>query len=213
MKQDEVLASLEWRYAVKKFDATRKISPQDWAVLESALILSPSGYGLQPWKFIVVQDPETRRKLRAASLDQTQVEDCSHLVVLASKSEVDASYIDSYVGRVSSVRQVPRENLAGYYQMMVDDIVTGPKSHFNGEWAARQTYIALGTLTTAAALLQVDACPMEGLVPERYNEILGLRAQGYRTLVACALGYRSTEDKYAYLPKVRFERENVVQFV
>jgi nitroreductase len=207
------LESLKRRYSVRQFDASRKITNEDWEILESALVLTPSGYGLQPWKFFVIQNPLVLKALTGVSLNQSQVEDCSHFVVFASKIVVDENYIGSYISRIAEVRQVPKESLDAYYQMMVDDLVTGPKSHFVSEWAARQAYIALGTLVTTAAMLNIGTCPMEGIVPEQYDEILNLKATGYRTLFACALGYGSLMDKYATLPKVRFDKAQVIHYV
>jgi len=94
-----LLQQLNWRYATKKFDTTRKISAADWAVIEEALVLSPSSYGLQPWKFIVVTDAALKAKLRPATWNQAQVEDCSHYVILTAKEDIDEAYIDTFVFR------------------------------------------------------------------------------------------------------------------
>lgn len=207
---ESLLQQLNWRYATKKFDPTKKISTADWAVIEQALILTPSSYGLQPWKFIVVTDPALKAKLRPASWNQSQVEDCSHLVVLTAKLDITLADVDHFIERTAEVRGVSIESLAGYKGYMVGDLVTGPRHAIIHEWAARQTYIALGNLMTAAALLGVDACPFEGIEPVKYDEILGLKGTGYATISACPLGYRADDDKYASAPKVRFEAKDVV---
>jgi nitroreductase len=211
--QTEVLQSLRRRYATKIFDPTEKISDGDWEILESALILSPSGYGLQPWKFIVVQDPEIRRRLRSASLNQSQVVDASHFIVFTSKTSMDECYIDRHVSVVAKARNRPKESFTPYFQMMVDDVLTGPKSRYFSEWAARQAYLALGALVTTAALLRIDSCPLEGIVPQEYDEILHLKDSGFRTLAGCALGYHSLDDKYATFAKARFSKDELIQFV
>jgi nitroreductase len=208
---ESLLQQLNWRYATKKFDPAKKISAADWAVIEEALVLTPSSYGLQPWKFIVVTDPALKAKLRPASWNQSQVEDCSHLVVLTAKQDITEADVDRFVARIAEVRGVAIDSLAGYKGYMVGDLVKGARHAVIQEWAARQTYIALGNLMTSAALLGVDACPFEGIEPAKYDEILGLKGTGYTTISACPLGYRSADDKYAATPKVRFEAKDVVE--
>jgi nitroreductase len=208
---ESLLQQLNWRYATKKFDATRKIAAADWAILEEALILTPSSYGLQPWKFIVVTDPALKAKLRPASWNQSQVEDCSHLVVLTAKQDITEADVDKFIARIAEVRGVTVESLAGYKGFMMGDLVNGARHAIIHEWAARQTYIALGNLMTAAALLGVDACPFEGIEPAKYDEILGLKDSGYATISACPLGYRAMDDKYASAPKVRFAAQDIVE--
>ena len=206
-----LLQQLNWRYATKKFDPTKKISAADWAVIEEALVLSPSSYGLQPWTFIVVTDPALKTSLRAASWNQAQVEDCSHHVVFTAKTDITEADADRFLARTAEVRGVTLESLAGYKKYLIGDLVHGPRHAIIGEWAARQAYIALGNLMTSAAVLGVDACPFEGLEPDKYDEILGLVGTGFHTVCACPMGYRSTEDKYASTPKVRFEASDVVE--
>lgn len=207
---ENLLQQLSWRYATKKFDPSRKIPAADWAVLEQALILTASSYGLQPWKFIVVTDPALKAKLRPASWNQAQIEDCSHLVVLAAQQDVTEADLDRFIARTAQVRGTTAESLAGYKGFMLGDLVNGPRHAVIKEWAARQTYIAMGNLLTSAALLGIDTCPMEGLEPAKYDEILGLAGSGFATVSACPLGYRAADDKYATAPKVRFEAGDLV---
>lgn len=207
-----LLQQLNWRYATKKFDPTKKIPAADWAVLEQALILSPSSYGLQPWKFIVVTDPALKAKLRPATWNQAQVEDCSHYVIFTAKDDVTEAYVDEFVACTAQVRGVPVESLAGYRSYMVGDLVKGPRHAVIAEWAARQAYIALGNLMTSAAVLGVDACPFEGLEPDKYDAILGLAGTGYHTVCALPMGYRAADDKYASSPKVRFKASDVIEY-
>ncbi len=211
MTGSALVQQLKWRYATKKFDATKRIDPATWSALEEALVLSPSSYGLQPWKFLVVTDPALKTKLRAVSWNQAQVEDCSHHVVFLVKKDLGLPEIEHFVDRIAEVRGVSRESLAGYRGYMVSDLAEGPRARTINEWAARQVYIALGNFMTAAALLGVDTCPMEGLVPAKYDEILGLEGSGWATLCACPAGYRAAEDKYADAPKVRFPREELIE--
>ncbi len=213
LEPSALIEALNWRYATKQFDPSRKIPAPVWEALEDALVLSPSSYGLQPWQFFVVTDPEVKAALRPHSWDQPQVTDCSHHVVFAIRTCVDEAFVDRYIARIAEVRGVTAESLGFYKDMMAVDILNGPRSKWVLEWAARQAYVALGNFMTAAALIGVDTCPMEGMNPEKYDEILGLPAMGFKTVVACPAGYRADGDKYATLPKVRFPKADLVRTV
>ncbi len=213
INREHLITQLQWRYATKRFDASKKIPEADWKALEASLVLSPSSYGLQPYKFLVVQNPEIRKKLRAVSWGQSQVEDCSHYVVFLNRKSMDAAYIEKFIKLSSDVRGTPLEKLSGYKDMMMGDLVKGPRSAMVAEWAARQVYIAFGNLMTTAALLGVDACPLEGLEPPKYDEILNLSSTDYQTVAACALGYRHAEDGYAQSKKIRFKAEELVSYL
>jgi len=203
--------ALHWRYAVKKFDPARRIAPADWAALEEALVLTPSSYGLQPWKFVVVTDPATREKLLPASWNQRQVVDASHLVVFCIRKHLKTEDVDAFVRRTAEVRGVAVESLSRFRDMMVGDVVEGARSFVVNQWASNQTFIALGNFITSAALLGIDSCPMEGFEPARYDQILGLAKRGLAAVVLCAAGYRAADDKYSALAKVRFPVESVIE--
>ncbi len=203
----QLLDQLNWRYATKQFDPSLKISAEDWATIEEALLLSPSSGGLQPWKFIVITDPAVRAKLQPASYGQPQVVDASHLVVIAAKQNLSETEVDEYLHHVASVRSIPFESLAAYRGMLVGGIIKAKDDATRNEWARNQAYIALGNLLTSAALLGIDACPMEGFDRAQYDEILGLKAQGLASAVIAPLGYRSSSDQYASLAKVRLPKE------
>lgn len=208
---NDLLDSLNWRYATKIFDPAKKISAEDWSALEKALILSPSSYGLQPWKFLVIQDKVIREKLLPLSWNQKQVTDCSHYVIFLGKLSITERDTERFVQSMASTRNIPVESLDFYKNMMQGDLVKGPRHAWIKEWAARQVYIALGNFMTSAALMHIDTCPMEGIDPAKYDEVLGIKGSDYQTLVACAAGYRSPEDKYAHLPKVRYSAAELVQ--
>ncbi len=208
-----LLDALHWRYATKVFDAHKKISPELWDALEKTLVLTPTSFGLQPYKFLIVQDGAKRDALLPHSWGQKQVVDCSHYVVFLARTEMKEADIDKLIHRISQVRSLPADSLKGYRDVMLGALVTGGRASVAFEWASRQTYIALGNLMTAAAILGVDACPMEGISPVDYDKVLKLEGTGYQTVVACALGYRAVEDKYASLAKVRYEVKDLVQHV
>ncbi|MBC7772214.1 MAG: NAD(P)H-dependent oxidoreductase [Pyrinomonadaceae bacterium] len=214
ISHESLLKQLNWRYAVKSFDPGKKIPAETWRTLEDAMILAPSSYGLQPWRFNVVIDPAVRSKLRAASYNQSQITDASHLVVFSRRSEMTAADVDRLVDRICEVRKTPREALTGLRDMMASSMST-PATLPGGSvdiYTARQTYIALGFLLSAAALLDIDACPMEGFDPVQYDEILDLRSTGYTATVVASVGYRSASDWLAPMPKVRFNRDEVIKY-
>ncbi len=207
---DVLVERLKWRYATKKFNPLRKIPDVQWQALEAALVLSPSSFGLQPWRFIVVNDPRVRERLRAASQDQAQVVEASHLVVFAIKKDLSAEDVERFIRRVAQVREVSSESLSRYRRMMSDFVAQAGKGFDINAWSACQLYIALGVFMTAAAMLGIDTCPMEGIEPDAYDRILGLGPQGYHTLASAAAGYRAEEDKSARLAKVRYEAGEVI---
>jgi len=208
----QLLATLEWRYATKAFD-TRKLPEATWAALEESLRLTPSSFGLQPWKFLVVTDPAVRAKLRPVSWNQSQVTDASHLVVFARRTEMTEADVDEFFRQIVTERQADAAALEPYRQMMIGGVVKGKDAAGQKEWAARQLYIALGQLMAAAAALAVDTCALEGIDPAAYTEILGLKGTGYEVVVACAVGYRSPADKYAGAKKVRFPKARVISSI
>lgn len=210
LSPEELLEALRWRYAVKLFDASREIPEDLWTALEDSLVLTPSSYGLQPWKIMVIRDKELREKLVPLSWKQRQVADCSHYVVFGAKMDITLADVQAWIRRMAEVRGVAEQTLEVYRDWMVKDLVHGPRHAMIHEWAARQCYIALGNFMTSAALLGIDTCPMEGIEPSNYDELLGLPALGYKTVVACAAGYRALADKYAAAAKVRYDKKNIL---
>lgn len=209
INSSQLLEQLQWRYATKQFDPTRKINAADWATLEEVLRLAPSSGGLQPWKFIVVTDPAMRAKLAPASYGQPQITNASHLVVFASKLNFNEADVDAHINHSAKVTGAPPEALKPFREMLVGGIVKSRDEAGRDAWSRNQVYIALGYLLSAAALLGIDACPMEGFDRAQYDEILGLKAKGYASAVIATLGYRSATDKYAASPKVRFPKEQL----
>jgi nitroreductase len=212
-KNQELLNALSWRYATKIFDSTKQIPAETWSTLEQSLVLTPTSYGLQPYRFLVVETPATRAALLPHSWGQKQVVNASRFVVFAARTEMKEADVDKLIQRTNELRKLPQGAFNPYRDMIVGDVVNGPRGKIAHEWAARQAYIALGSLMTCAALLGVDACPMEGLVPAEYDKVLNLAGSGYATVMACALGYRAASDKYAGLAKVRYETADLVKVI
>lgn len=206
---DALLKSLEWRYAVKKFDPVRKVPEATWKTLEEAARLAPSSYGLQPYRMLVITDASAKAKLPEITWNQPQPKDCSHFVVFASRVGIGPADVDRYVDLISAVRGVPKEGLAQFRDMMLGTVKSTPAEKLD-DWCARQAYIALGFLLAACAALGVDACPMEGIDAPKYDERFGLPARGYRAVAACAVGYRDRDDWLASLKKVRTQSKDLV---
>lgn len=206
---DTLLTALKWRYAVKQFDASRTIDPDTWSALEDSLVLTPSSIGLQPWKFIVVTDAAMKAKLQPAAWNQAQVSDCSHFLVMTVRKNLDEVHVDRHIARMSEVQKTPVEALAKFRAMVTGNLDKARAEGRLDTWQMHQIYIALGNFMTAAALLQVDTCPMEGFQPKQFDEILGLTDTPYASVVCCAAGYRAASDKYTTKQKVRFHKEDL----
>ncbi len=203
-----LLGVLHSRYAVKLFDKDRKIDDATWQTLEEALVLAPSSFGLQPWKFVVITDEALKAELLPHAWNQPSVASCSHLVVFLAKNSLGDEDVQKLMAATAEIRHLPQESLDGYAGM-----IGGAISHMTPEdmlaWNKRQVYIALGQFLVSSALLGVDACPMEGFVGPKFDEILGV--EGYSTAVIATAGYRSPDDKYSELPKVRYDQSELIE--
>ncbi len=207
-----VLEHRTWRYATKKFDATKKVSDKDLETLLEATRLSASSYGLQPYHLFVITDPQLREQLRPASWNQSQITDASHIIVFANTTDFGEELVDEYIENTSETRHIPTENLKGYADLMKSKLL-GLPSETKKEWTARQVYIAFSNMMQAAAELKIDTCPMEGFESDKYNEILGLNDQNLNATVVLAVGYRSEDDETQHLPKVRKSKEELVTHI
>lgn len=204
-----IIEAMNWRYATNNFDKSKKLTEEQLSKLLEAIILTPSSFGLQPWKFILVNNPEVRVKLQEAGYGQSKISESSHLIVFAVEKNIDDALVDKYIKSVSDVRSLPVEALNGYA-----DAIKGAISHKTPEqrveWATRQVYIALGVLITAGAILGIDVAPIEGFNPKKFDEILGLDKLGLESKVVAAIGYRLESDPSLRNKKVRFPKEEVV---
>jgi nitroreductase len=203
-----LLENLNWRYATKKFDATKKISESDLNTLKEAVRLAASSYGLQPFKVVIVENPELREKLKAEAWGQTQITDASHLFIFANDLNLDSKSVEAYIKNISETRGVPTEALGGFSDMM-NNVISNLSNEAKNIWTAKQTYIALGTLLSAAAELKIDTTPMEGFSPAAFNEILGFDKLGLNAVVVATIGYRHDEDDAQHHKKVRKSQEEL----
>ena len=207
----EVVRQLRWRYAVKQFDPDRTIPADTWAALEASLVLAPSSYGLQPWQFVVITDRAAREKLVGHSYGQRQVADASHLVVFGLKLGMAPADADRHAARIAEVRHQPPGQVEELRRRMAGSLTGKPQPEIDA-WMRCQVYIALGQFLAAAAMMAIDTCPMEGFSAPAYDAELGLTARGYTAAVLCPAGYRSADDKYGHLAKVRFPADRVVTY-
>lgn len=209
MTPSDLTTALNWRYATKQFDPDQSIPPDAWNSLLDSLVLAPSSFGLQPWKFLVIDDSELRQRLRENSWGQAQVTDADKLVVFTARTDMTLGDIQRWMSCLGEVQGKSAEELKGYGGM-VEGFCQRMSPEARHQWNIRQTYIALGQFMSSAAVLGIDTCPLEGIDPAGYDLELGLTHGDYATCVACAAGYRSPADKYATTPKARFPRDEVI---
>jgi nitroreductase len=202
------IKNANWRYATKKFDATKKISKQDLETLKEAIRLSASSFGLQPYKVLIIENPELRAKLQPAAWGQSQIVDASQLIVFANITNFGETDIDASIANTTKTRGLPADALKGYGDFMKSKIVALPEDVRN-TWASKQTYLALGNLMNAASELKIDVTPMEGFEPAQVNEILGLGKLGLNATLLATIGYRHEEDATQHYAKVRKSNEEL----
>jgi nitroreductase len=199
---NKIIEHLNWRYATKKFDSTKKISDEDLEIIKESLRLAPSSYGLQPLKFLLIENPRIRQQLKEKSFNQSQITDASHLFVICSLTEITEDYIDNHIQNTAKIRSVSIDSISGFGNYVKNQILP-LKKEYVAEWNAKQAYIALGQLLHTCATLRIDATPMEGFEKEAYDGILNLKKQGLQSVLVCPIGYRSEEDSNQFLKKVR----------
>ena len=198
----KIIEALRWRYATKKFAPDKVVDDKTVAALLEAANLSATSYGLQPFKLVVIQNQELQDRLVPSSYGQTQVSEASHVIVIASRTDIDSAYISEYVDLVEAERNLGGDALDDYKSVMTRAI-TGMSDEALRNWAANQAYLTLGTLLAACATLGIDACPMEGFVPEEYNNILGLSELNLDATLVVPIGYRDDNDETQEQKKVR----------
>ena len=206
---NDILEGMKWRAAINKFDTAKKLTDDQIKKLMETVFLTPSSFGLQPWRFLVVTNPEIRAQLQVAGYNQPKIAEASHLVVFAVEKIVDDKLVDKYMASVGKIRGMAPEALKGYADMIKGSIA-GRTPEQNVEWATRQVYIALGTLVAAGAVEGIDVAPMEGFDPKKFDEILGLDKLGLSAVVIAAVGFRSADDPVSKMPKVRYSKDELM---
>lgn len=204
-----IIEALNWRYATKAYDTSKKLTEDQVNTLIESVRLTPSSYGLPIYKVIHVKDVETRKLLKAAAWDQPQITDASELFIFAVKTDIDDNKVDEFIKLTATTRDIPVETLDGY-SGMIKGTINSLSSEHKEAWAARQAYIGLGVMLTTAALHEIDSTPMEGFTTSKFDEILGLKELNLKSVVVCVAGYRAENDTYASLKKVRVSKEDLV---
>jgi len=204
-----IIDSLKWRYATKEFDTTKKLSEEQLETLLKAGNLTATSFGIQPCKIVVVDTPELREKLVQYSWGQKQISEASHLLVITANTENGDEQVDKYVADIVEQRGVTEESLVGMSKM-VKGFLSGMDDDKKKNWAENQAYIILGNLLTVCALEGIDACPIAGFQPEKYDEVLNLKELGQTSVLVLPVGFRLDTDKYASLPKVRMSYSDFV---
>ncbi len=198
----ELLKILNWRYATKKFDSTKRVNNSDLEKLKEAIQLSVSSYGLQLFKVLIIENQEIRRELRKASWDQSQITDASHLFIFCNYKANCLQQVDNYINLVADTQNTDVKELQPYGDSIKSGINKMSQEQRNS-WAEKQTYIAMSNLIIACAELKIDACPMEGFDSKEYNRILGLDEMGLNAALIATVGYRSIDDEAQFRKKVR----------
>lgn len=206
------LEALSRRYSVKKFNPDL-IIPQETllSILESGK-LAASSLGLQPYKILVVESKEMKEKLIPAFYNPSQISTCSHLVVIVSKKMIEESYVNGYFNHISEVRNIELEKL-DLFKNSINQHVSQKNESELFNWAEKQSYIVLANLMYAAAIENIDTCPMEGFRPDLIEEILDIDNEKEKVTVTLALGYRSEEDHFQHMKKVRKPNEKLFKFI
>ncbi|HET8886283.1 MAG TPA: NAD(P)H-dependent oxidoreductase [Salinimicrobium sp.] len=198
----EIIKALKWRYATKRFDPKRKVSSEKISIIKEAFNLSPSSYGLQPIRLVIVENQELKYQLMQYGMGQKQIATASHVLVLCVETVIDEQYVRDHFEREKNIRDTPDEILAPYRTYLIRHFEE-KDTDFTKQWALNQAYLALGTLLTVCALEEIDACPIEGFEPQKYDEILQLKEKNLQSVLVLPIGYRAEDDIFSDFKKVR----------
>lgn len=205
----DIIEKLQWRYAVKNFNASKKLSEEKIDILKQSFNLTATSYGLQPLKMLVVSNPETIKEMVPMSMNQAQVGNASHILVLCTETKMDANYIKEYFNLVEDIRSTPRTILDPFQEFLIASFSEKSKEDID-VWMQKQAYLALGNLLTVSAIEDIDACPIEGFSPIEYDAYFKLKEKGLASVLVLAVGYRSEEDIFSGFKKVRKGVDEVI---
>lgn len=198
----DIIDQLKWRYATKKFDASKKLSDAKLNVLKESFNLTATSYGLQPLKMLVISNADLKKKLIPFTMDQEQVGNASHVLVLCTETNMDSAFIKDYFKLVVETRNTPRDIIEPFETYLVEEFSAKSKDTIEN-WMEKQAYIAMGNLLTVCALEGIDSCPIEGFEPVKYDELFQLKQKGLKSVLVLAVGYRAEDDFFSSLVKVR----------
>ncbi len=193
---------LEWRYATKKFDSSRKLPEEKINILKEAFNLTATSYGLQPIKLLVIKNQKIKEDLMPMTMHQMQVQDASHLLIFCVVTAIDKEYVTKYFELVENKRGTSKTILAPFRDILIDEFKQKDEEEIFA-WAKNQAYLAMGNLLTVCALEKIDSCPIEGFEPEKYDDYLNLQEKGLKSVLVMPIGYRATDDFFAEFKKVR----------
>ncbi|PKA84476.1 nitroreductase [Ulvibacter sp. MAR_2010_11] len=205
----KTLDHLQWRYATKKFDPSKILSEEKLNILKESFNLTATSYGLQPLKMVVIGNPKIKEQLVPLTMKQRQVMDASHVLVFCIESEINDKFIKKYFNKVEKTRNTPRAILKPYETFLVNDFSEKSEATIDN-WMEKQAYLAMGNLLTVCALEGIDACPIEGFEPEKYDTLLKLKEKGLQSVLVMPVGYRAEDDMFADFKKVRRGIDEVV---
>lgn len=200
--ESKTIEKLRWRYATKRFDASKKLSEEKLNILKETFNLTATSYGLQPLKMVVVSNQQLKEQLMSLTFNQPQIRDASHVLILCVETEIDSSFIVDHFKRVEGLRKTPREILEPFEENLVRTFSEKESVEIR-EWMVNQLYLTLGSLLAICAMEKIDACPMEGFEPDKYDQLLGLTEKGLASVIVLPVGYRDESDFFMSLKKVR----------
>lgn len=206
--KNQIINALNWRYATKQFNADKKLTEEQLELLLEAVQLSPSSYGLQPYKVLVISNQKVKAELKAAAYGQTQLTDASHIIVFARTKTYTTAEVDKFAENIAQTRSIEVSMIKDYVDMMKGTVSSRSQEEL-ANWNARQAYIALGVLLETAALNEIDACPMEGFDSAQFDAILGLDELNLSSVVIAPIGFRADEDVYQHFKKVRKSKDDL----
>jgi nitroreductase len=201
--------NLKWRYAVKKFDHHKILSDNQINILKQAFNLTATSYGLQPIKLVVVKNKDIQKELVQHSWNQQQISQASHLLVICIDTKLDETDVEKYFERVKEIRNTPDEIISSFKEYLKTTI-SGKTTEGLLSWCKNQAYLALGNLLTVCANEKIDSCPMEGFIPEKYDEVLGLKEKNLSSVLVLPVGYRAEDDIMTHQKKVRKNVDEIV---
>jgi len=198
----DIIKDLQWRYAVKKFDKNKKLPAKKIELLKQAFNLTPTSYGLQSIRLVIVSNQEKKNRLQKMAYDQAQVSTCSHLLVICSQTDFGEKDIDRFIELNIAAMPDKQAYFTVYGQTLKERFVQKSTTEIQA-WADDQAHIALGNLLTVCAVEKIDSCPMAGFEPKKVNEYLGLKDKGLSAVSLLPVGIRSKDDLHRFEPKVR----------
>lgn len=205
----DVLEALKWRYAVKKFDENKSLDEVKVTKILKSVSLTATSMGMQLMSFIVTDKDQVKQNILPIAFNQPQIVDSSHLIILCRKDKVIEEDIEEIVNITSNLRDVEENQLDGYRKMLESTLTMNRQQQIT--WMENQVYLAMGNLLTICAVEKVDACPMEGFDRNKLDELLDLPNKGLRSVLMCPIGFRSDDDKYNGLPKIRRPNTKLIQ--